>query len=146
MPGLPQEQAGTQVRADKGVRAAGYLIDLLPALLAGLFGLIPIVGAVLVGLLLTPYWLLRDITGASLGKLLLGLKVIGKDGSPASKGALVLRNLPIAIGPALMIIPLLGYVLAPIVSMIIMLVEVIFLLTQGERVGDRLAKTVVVTK
>ena len=57
--------------ADKGTRVAGYLIDVLPAIVLGLFGLIPIMGPIMAGLMLTPYWLLRDVTGSSLGKLIL---------------------------------------------------------------------------
>ena len=48
--------------ADKGTRVAGYLIDVLPAIFLGLFGLIPFLGPIIAGLLLTPYWLFRDVT------------------------------------------------------------------------------------
>jgi len=134
------------VQADKGVRVAGYLIDVLPAIMIGLFGLIPYVGNIFAGLLLTPYWLLRDITGASLGKLLLGTTVVRKDGQPATVGARVLRNLPLAIGPAFLIIPLLGYLVGPPIAGLMVLIEGILVLTQGERLGDRMAGTAVMKK
>lgn len=134
------------VLADKGIRVAGYLLDVIPAMVLGLVGIIPIVGVIIAGFLLAPYWLLRDIAGASLGKLVLGTKVVRKDGQPASAGARVLRNLPLAIGPALLIIPLLGYVVGPSVAVIIVLTEAILLLSQGDRIGDRLAGTTVVRK
>ena len=51
--------SGHRIPADKGIRVASYFIDLLPAMILGLFGLIPLIGAIIVGLLLTPYWLLR---------------------------------------------------------------------------------------
>jgi uncharacterized RDD family membrane protein YckC len=105
--------------------------------------MIPILGPIIAGFLLLPYWLFRDITGRSIGKMLLGLKVVNKDGSPASIGARILRNLPIAIGPGLLIIPLLGYVLAPIVALLLICTEIVMLLTQGNRLGDRLAGTTV---
>jgi uncharacterized RDD family membrane protein YckC len=136
---------GTFVHADKGLRVVGYLIDVLPAILLGLFALIPVIGAVIAGLFLTPYWLLRDIGGASIGKLVLKSRVVRSDGPPASAGARVLRNVPIAIAPALLIIPVLGYILAPIGS-ILVLIEAIMLLTQGDRIGDKLAGTTVVKK
>lgn len=135
-----------QTPADKGIRVVGYLIDVLPAILIGLLGLIPVVGGVLAGLFLTPYWLLRDIGGASLGKVVLGMAVMQKDGGPARPGARIVRNIPLAIGPLLLIIPLLGYILAPPVSFIVLIIEAIMLLTQGERLGDKLAGTVVVKK
>ncbi len=112
----------------------------------GLFGLIPYVGNIFAGLLLTPYWLLRDITGASLGKLLLGTTVVRKDGQPATVGARVLRNLPLAIGPAFLIIPLLGYLVGPPIAGLMVLIEGILVLTQGERLGDRMAGTAVMKK
>ena len=82
VPGLE----AAQVAADKGIRVAGYLIDVLPAIVLGLFALIPIMGPIMAGLLLTPYWLLRDITGSSLGKLILRTMVVRKDGQPAVPG------------------------------------------------------------
>jgi uncharacterized RDD family membrane protein YckC len=132
--------------ADKGTRVAGYLIDVLPAIVLGLFGLIPIMGAIIAGLLLAPYWLLRDVTGSSLGKLILRTMVVRKDGQPASVRARILRNVPLAIGPAFLIIPLLGYFLGPATAGIAVLVEGIMLLTQGERIGDRIAGTTVIKK
>ena len=45
-----------------------------------------------------------------------------------------------------MIIPFLGYVLAPSVAGLIILIEAVLLLTQGDRVGDRLAGTTVIKK
>src|SRR5665213_353922 len=111
--------------ADKGIRAAGYLIDVIPACIFGLFGFIPIVGAMIAGFLLLPYWLLRDITGRSLGKMMLGMEVVRADGSPAPVSARILRNLTIAVGPGLLIIPLLGYVLAPPVGGLLILTEIV---------------------
>lgn len=134
----------SRARADKGVRAAGYLIDVLPAVLLGLFGLIPLAGPIIAGLLLTPYWLLRDVVGASIGKLMLGERIESLDGSPAGVGARILRNLPLAVGPAFLILPIIGYFLGPLVSGVVVLVETILLLSSGERLGDRIAKTVVV--
>lgn len=132
--------------ADKWVRVAGYFLDCLPTLILILFAWIPLAGIILAGLVLIPYWLLRDITGASLGKLLLGLKVVSKDGGTASTGARMLRNLPLILGPICMLIPLLGYIFAGPVAATVVLVEGILLLSQGERLGDRIAKTAVVKK
>jgi len=134
------------VRAGRGARICAYLIDLVPAVVLGCLGIIPIIGPILAGVVLTPYWLLRDIMGGSLGKSLLGLKVMSFTGGEAGKGALVARNLPLAVGPAMMIIPLLGYVLAPSAAVVIMLIEAICLLAMSERIGDKIAGTVVVVK
>jgi uncharacterized RDD family membrane protein YckC len=131
---------------DKGIRVAGYLIDVVPAVVLGLFGLIPVVGPIIAGLLLAPYWLLRDAAGASLGKLVLGSRIALKNGAPATIGARILRNLPLAIGPAFLIIPFLGYFLGPLIAGAAILVETILLLRVGERLGDKFAGTIVVKK
>jgi len=135
-----------QIAADKWVRVAGYFIDVIPAIFLALVGLIPIAGPILAGLLLTPYWLLRDVFGVSLGKLLLGTRIVMLDGRPAPAGARVLRNLPLMVGPALLLIPLLGYFLGPSVTGIIVFVEGILVLSNGSRIGDRLAGTVIVKR
>jgi uncharacterized RDD family membrane protein YckC len=126
------------------MRAVGYLIDAVPAVLFGLFGLIPLVGPVIVGILATPYWLLRDVTGASLGKRLLRFRVVSKTGGEASVGARVLRNVPLALCTAPLIIPLLGLLIAPPVGFLIALMEGICIFAKGERVGDIIAGTSVV--
>ena len=137
----------TPPATDVGLRAGGYLLDVIPAVIVGLaIGWIPIVGAVIAGFILLAYWLLRDVTGNSMGKLILGLQVVRKDGSPSTVRDRILRNLTIATGPALLIIPLAGYVIAPPVAGILILTETILLLAKKERLGDMLAGTTVVKK
>jgi uncharacterized RDD family membrane protein YckC len=132
------------VLATREQRLITYLIDLIPAITASvLVGWIPILGAILAGFILGSYWLFRDVTGGSLGKLALGLRVRNRDGSEANVGSRVLRNLTIAAGPGLLIIPLLGYALAPLMAALLIITESIMLLTQGERLGDKLAGTAV---
>jgi uncharacterized RDD family membrane protein YckC len=52
----------------------------------------------------------------------------------------------LAIGPAFLILPVIGYVLGPILSLICFVTEMIMLLVTKERIGDRLAGTTVVKK
>jgi uncharacterized RDD family membrane protein YckC len=134
------------VPTEKGLRVAGYLIDVIPAIFLGLVGLIPIVGPIMAGLLLTPYWLFRDAFGASPGKLLLGMRIVRVNGQPASAATRVLRNLPLIAGPLCLLIPVLGYFLVVPVAGTVVLIEGILVLTQGSRLGDRLAGTVVVKR
>lgn len=124
----------------------GYLIDVLPTLVIGLLGLIPVAGAIIAGIVLCAYWILRDIGGASLGKLLMGTRVILKDGGEAPASARLLRNLPIGIPGCALAVPLAGYVLGPSCGGLVFLIEAIALLSTGERIGDRLANTQVVKK
>lgn len=134
------------IPADKWLRVAGYLIDVVPAVVIGLIGLIPFIGIMIAGFFLTLYWLLRDITGASLGKLLLGMRVTFPDGQPSTTGARVIRNLPLIAAPAVMMVPILGYFLVIPTSAIVTLVEGVLLISQGSRLGDRMAGTMVVKK
>jgi uncharacterized RDD family membrane protein YckC len=135
----------TVVLADKGVRVAGYLIDVIPAaIMAAALGWIPIIGFMFAGFVLTAYWLLRDVTGTSLGKMVLGTKVMQADGQPASAGSRIVRNLPLIAGPICMMIPLLGYFVALPISFLVVLVEGILVLSQGSRIGDHLGRTIVV--
>jgi uncharacterized RDD family membrane protein YckC len=144
---MQQGEAGAAVvPADKWLRVAGYFVDLVPAVIFGLVALIPFIGLIFAGFLLTPYWLLRDITGASLGKLAVGMRVVGQNGQPAPKGALMLRNFPLIAAPLCMLIPFLNYFLVLPVGGIVVLVEGIMLLSQGSRLGDKMAGTVVVKK
>ena len=61
----------------------------------------------------------KDVFGRSLGKKIMGIKIVRVDGKKPSIGRLLLRNITISIWPVEAIIVLLGY----------------------EKLGDRLAKT-----
>lgn len=98
------------------------------------------------GLILMLYWLLSDVTGCSLGKLAVGTQVVKRDGTVAGVRARIARTIPIAIGPALLLIPLFGYILALVVSIPVILLEDIHSLAVCERLGDKLAGTAVVNR
>jgi uncharacterized RDD family membrane protein YckC len=134
----------TVVTADTASRVLGYLIDVLPTVLIGLLALIPIVGAILAGLVLCVYWVSRDIGGSSLGKLVMRTRVALKDGHEAPIAARILRNVPIGLPGCAMSVPVAGYVLGPGCGGLVFLIEAIALLATGERIGDKLANTTVV--
>lgn len=153
-------QAGQ--KADPLIRLGGWLIDvvglvicLIPVIVLGaIFGLIPFLNIILVpliGLLVIPavavtYHLLRDslINGRSAGKHLLKMRVMSKDGSPAPMKARVLRNILFALPLVFMILPIIGHLIGGLLAFAVMVTEVIVLLSTGERVGDKIANTVVV--
>ena len=132
---------------DMGTRIGAFLIDVVPMLvLSFVVGWIPIIGFVIMGIVGAAYWLLRDFNGASIGKMVLGLVVVKKDGFTfRHQGPDPAENVTLAIGPALMIIPLIGMFLSPITG-IITLMEVIMLFVKHERLGDMLANTTVVKR
>jgi len=78
------------------------------------------------------YIVLEAVLGATLGKLLLGLRVVNVDGSRIGWGASIIRNL-LRIIDVLPFFYLLGDIL-------------IWTSPQRQRLGDRVAKTVVVRR
>lgn len=130
--------------ASVNIRAAGYVIDVVPAvLMAVAVGWIPIFGAMIAGVLLGTYWLFKDVAGASLGKLILGTRVTRSDGTRAGIARRLARNVPLAFGPSLLLIPFIGYGLGPFASFLLFVTEIFVLAFTGQRIGDRLAGTTV---
>ncbi len=78
------------------------------------------------------YIVLEAVLGGTLGKLLLGIRVVNVDGSRISWGASIIRNL-LRIIDALPFFYLLGAIL-------------VWTSPQRQRLGDRVAKTVVVRR
>lgn len=126
------------------MRFVGLLIDMAPTLLLGLVAWFPILGQMVAGLLGGVWWLLRDMKGASLGKHLLKERVVMKDGSEAQQGALIKRNITVAAPSFMLVIPLLGLILCPIVALGCLGLEIYTIATKGERFGDQLAGTKVI--
>jgi uncharacterized RDD family membrane protein YckC len=85
--------------------------------------------------------LLKDFTGASPGKWLVGARVTDRAGASAASGRRIARNATLAAAPLLMGVPVLGRLAA-----VLAIVEMILVLAQRERVGDRLAGTTVIRR
>jgi len=101
-----------------GTTASGFELQGAPAFFLFLLGFLY-------------YWLLETYLGGTLGKLILGMRVVMEDGSPVNLKAALIRNL-----------------LRFIDGLLAYLVGAIFIWTSPEkqRLGDRLAKTFVVKK
>lgn len=132
-------------KAEIGPRIGALIIDALIAIPLGLLSIIPFVG-IIFSLLLVAYWLCRDLFRPSLGKKALGLDVTGLNGERPTEQQLILRNIPFALSPLLMMIPFVGPLVAAPISVIVFVVELVMFITQGQRFGDQLAKTQVVAK
>lgn len=130
----------------KGRRVLAFLIDIVPALLIAMVRILPLIGQLSVSLLGTAYWLLRDVNGASPGKLVLGSEVVNIDGRPSTVGQRIGRNLTLAIPGLFATIPFIGIFIAAPVSFLLLIAEVGMLLATGRRIGDMLAGTTVVRK
>lgn len=133
-------------KADLTKRFLAILID---GMLAGIVGwIIPVVG----GLIGAAYMLVRDgldfdfMPNRSLGKKLMGLRPICMDGSPVDVSVSVKRNVIFAVPMVMMILPVIGWVLMPLVSLVIGIVEIVLVLNSddGRRWGDKFAETKVI--
>ena len=124
-------------KATTARRAGGYLIDALVSVffsvaVSVLFGDSKVVAGVMMG----AYWLLRDVAGDSIGKMVMGLTVVAEGGAAAGMQARMLRNVPLAIGPSVWIIPGVGVFLAGPIGGVILLVELLSLAMTGRRIGS----------
>jgi uncharacterized RDD family membrane protein YckC len=138
-----QKVESTQ-EASRFQRVAGWAIDALIAGVPALLGLVPVIGQAVIGLLLSAYWLLRDIGGASLGKRAAGTRIYSTSGTPATPSQRILRNLPLILPELLLMIPVIGMALGPAAAIAIWGMEAVVLLLTRRRIGDRLAGTMIV--
>lgn len=138
------------VPAPVGSRIGAYLIDCIPVIVAipvlVILSLIPFVGGLFAALLYVPYWLLRDINGASMGKRAMGLEIIQVDGTQPRAGPRVIRNITLWAPALLHIIPFIGPILHALFALFVIGAEIILVLVGSRRIGDRLAGTMVVRK
>lgn len=127
-----------------GPRFGALLIDGLCAIPLTFLAVIPIIN-LLGAPLLCAYWISRDafFGGQSIGKKALGLKVVKSDGSPFTWADSVKRNI-IYFGFLILFIPIYGLVFNGIINGPLGIVELILVLTGGQRLGDRMGNTYVV--
>ncbi|MBM3319571.1 MAG: RDD family protein [Candidatus Eisenbacteria bacterium] len=133
------------VPADRAKRAGAFFIDWF---IGFLLGMIPAIGW-LAG---SAYMLLRDgfssgiLDRRSLGKKAMRIRPVVLAGSPVTFAISARRNVIFAVPLLLLVIPVLGLVLAPAASIVILIIETGLVLTDrdGRRYGDRIAGTLVV--
>jgi len=145
-------------RADLESRMLAFALD---ALIAGLLFIIPL--PIIRSILSASFLLFRDvimyeITGdkswrnRSPGKRVLGLMVVGETETEKYKNITrtlsLQRNFIPALGLIAGIVPLLGLIIAPVISLLVWIIELLASIShpQQKRLGDRLARTVVIKK
>jgi uncharacterized RDD family membrane protein YckC len=135
----------TPLAANTSQRIVGGIVDVAPLLVVTValtaFVTPFDVGATLARLVAALGLMLKDVTGASPGKWLVGVRVMERTGAPASAGRRLLRNVTLAAVPLLAGVPYLGRIAA-----VICIGEMVLVLWQKERLGDRLAGTAVVRR
>lgn len=124
-------------------RVFSKLIDL--TLVIALANVFYPVGA-LVGFL---YSLFGDsMSGQSIGKKLLGLKVVGRlSRNPAGLKDSLIRNIPVGVATLFGFIPIWGWLVLGLVGIPLMIVEVYLMVSVGKgvRLGDAMADTEVIS-
>jgi uncharacterized RDD family membrane protein YckC len=142
---------GGIMKADLAKRFIAALID---GVIAAVIGFIPVIGS-FVG---AAYMLLRDgleldfMNGRSIGKKVMKLRPVTSDGSKMTIEKSIKRNWMFALGAfngILLFIPILGWALMIILSIIgllIVLFEIFKVVTdsEGRRLGDNMAGTKIV--
>jgi uncharacterized RDD family membrane protein YckC len=131
---------------ERGRRVIAFFIDVIPLRMLAIVHLLPIIGWIFYGFAHACYWLLRDYTGSSLGKMALGSYVTREDGSPASTQQRILRNVTLAIPGVIGMIPVIGIVFEVFFAALIFGIEAVLLLATGRRLGDHIAGTTVYRK
>jgi uncharacterized RDD family membrane protein YckC len=132
------------VKADPSRRVVAFIIDWLCTIPFQLVALIPLIGQFVALCCLIPYWLLRDVSGASVGKRFLGLRVVDYNGNTPRVGKRMRRNLLFVFPLLIIILPLIGAFGAAFAFVIVSIVEAGLIFSRGDRMGDRDAKCTVV--
>ena len=128
-------------KVDVGNRVIAALID---GVMSYVIGFIPVIGAIIGA----AYMLLKDglFEGQSVGKKVMKLQVLTEQGVKADFAVSAKRNAIFAVPVAIMIIPVLGWIIAPILSLVILIVEFMKIMNEpkGRRLGDTWAGTQVI--
>lgn len=140
---------------EKATRLSAALIDgVIAVLLTGLLGGIPALG----GIIGAAYLVVRDgleigpVRDRSVGKHLMGLRLVRLDGKPVSLETSLLRNWMFGLGAVagiLTAVPIVGGLIAPLASfagLVLIVYEIYNVVAHpsGRRWGDRLGNTRVI--
>lgn len=91
----------------------------------------------------------EDFLNRSIGKKVMNLEVAVLGGETNVDWTIsIKRNIPLAIGSVIMIVPVIGWIIGGIVALVLGAIEIILVLTDasGRRIGDKFAETQVVER
>jgi len=130
-----------------------FIAALIDGVIGWVFVVIPIVGPIISSLYILlkdalPYQILKEDKwkNKSLGKDIMDLEVNYNQGDLVDTTISAKRNIPLTIGSFIAIIPVLGWVIGPIVGLIFAIIELILIFSDNnrQRLGDRWAGTTVI--
>ncbi len=130
-----------------------FIAALIDGVIGWVFAVVPIIGPIITSI----YILLKDalpyqISGEakwknkSVGKYIMSLEVACEKADLVDTNISAKRNIPLTIGSFIAIIPVLGWVIGPIVGMVFLIIELVLIFTDDkrQRLGDRWADTIVI--
>ncbi len=131
-----------------------FLAALIDGVIASVPGVIPVIGPIVgAAYILTKDAVVYELTqnedfrNRSIGKKIMNLEVALVGGEGTIDWAIsIKRNIPLAIGMVIAIIPIVGWILGAIAALIIGAIEIILVLTDasGRRLGDKFGETQVI--
>ncbi len=124
-------------------RFLAFFIDALVSIPLQIVAAVPVVG-IIGAPLLCAYWLSRDsfFRGQSLGKKLMGIRVVRTDSEPFTWTDSCKRNI-IAFAILLEMLPFIGFI-GLAVSLLGSFADIVLVLATNLRIGDRIASTRVI--
>jgi len=138
-----QENQVDYAKADIATRFIAALID---GVIQWVVSFIPFIGA-LIG---AAYMLVKDglFEGQSLGKKVMKLQVVELSGKKADFMVSIKRNAIFAIPSLIAIIPIIGWIIGGILSLIVAIIEIVTVLNdpKGRRMGDKWANSQVIAQ
>lgn len=138
-----QEGQNEYPKVDIGTRLIAAIID---GVLQWIVALIPFIG----GIIGAAYMLLKDglFESQSVGKKLMKLQVVELSGKKADYLVSAKRNAIFAIPSLIAVIPLIGWIIGGILSLVVAIVEIVTVLNdpKGRRMGDKWANTQIITE
>lgn len=128
-------------KVDLVTRLIAAVID---GVISSLVGFIPIIG----GIIGAVYMLIKDglFEGQSVGKKVMKIQVRTESNEKADFMISVRRNAIFAVPYLIMVVPIIGWIVAPIVGLVILVIELMKLNSDpnGRRLGDTWAPSQVV--
>lgn len=130
-----------------------FIAALIDGVIGWVFVVIPIVGPIISSLYILlkdalPYQILKEDKwkNKSFGKEIMDLEVSYNQGDLVDTNISAKRNIPLTIGSFIAIIPVLGWVIGPIVGLVFAIIELVLIFTDNkrQRLGDRWAGTTVI--
>ena len=159
----PGGMSGAGQLAEPAMRLLARIIDVVIVWVLSLIVLIPIgvgagmtnsdigIGAYLIGqviavvIVLAYEIVLVGQRGATVGKMLLGLKIVMRDGTPMDYNKAIKRHMPSIVGRGVYIIPIIGWLIGGLVLLGVAIANTAMVFQNKESLYDKVGNTMVIT-